>query len=423
MDEEPQSPASPSIPASPIKGKFDPKIIAAIIFALIIIVLAIGIGFGMMRNDPGEPSPYSSSGGSVTCNDWTAAQPGYQDSITRAANKVGISPALLGALFLSENGDAWTQHDMNSGWNNSGAAKGPFQLENWENKWKTVTQNGYGSGTGNYDLLYDGALAAAAYIANSFKSDDIPLGTTEEKHAIYAALAYNCGPNMAHKWAQAGYDLNTPVVNDQYPDRPWGTNDYAHRLLNHFNTLNTGCTSGTINGVMPGVVAVPGLHQCAFGNANICDSGCSQTSLAMLARYFGNKNATPMDVKATGQSVSSYVKNNNYFKEAEHFKTLPGEPFPAEKVSEHLSKNQPILFRFKTYKENGKTGHNRGHYVVIVGISSDKKNIYVEDPFGWIPTFQPKENGNPPLSHSTNPDNYGLTSDGLKFEFWAVQSK
>lgn len=64
MDEEvePQNPVNPmGMIRNIAQKKFDPKMIAAIAFAIILIITALGLGFGMMRNDPGEPTVTSAS--------------------------------------------------------------------------------------------------------------------------------------------------------------------------------------------------------------------------------------------------------------------------------------------------------------------------------------------------------------------------
>lgn len=179
-----------------------------------------------------------------------------------------------------------------------------------------------------------------------------------------------------------------------------------------------------------GLLDVDGLHQCDPSWSSMCDAGCNYTSLAMIDRFFGG-NKTPIDIKNTGLKVTveegqggsnSYFANNNTFFLAPdgHKITMPGESFPSEWVSRQLSQEHPILMRFKTYTENGITGNSNGHYVVIVGISTDGNKIHIQDPYG---RGQPLKNGNPPITHLTDPAAYGTTSDHYKFEFWATQKK
>lgn len=227
-EEESQQPTTPSLPTAPVKGKIDPKMIAAVIFCIIILIVALGIGFGMMRNDPGEPSP-SSSSGNITCNDWTNAPAGYQSIFTSAANKSGIQPALLGSIFRQEHGNNWAT----APWATSEVgASGPFQF-------MPGTWDGYKSGCGTEDVnnLEDAACGAAKYLAAIMKNEvHTSADSTAEQDIKDAAVAYTSSPKYFKKWRDGGRkdsDLNSRYLS------------YHTNVWTYFQELNSGCSSST----------------------------------------------------------------------------------------------------------------------------------------------------------------------------------
>jgi len=243
MDEEaPQNPVNPmGMIKNMAQKKFDPKMIAAIAFAIILIITALGLGFGIMRIDPAEPTVAGSSG-SIVCNDWTAAEPGYQSTITNFANKVGIQPALLGAIFLDEHDNRWPQQGMNDPWASGGNGRGPFQIEEWDKKWsayvnRVAAERGYtapknpGADKATFD---DSALLAGSYLRVLAKSevDDIDPMTTNENEIKCLAAAYNSGPEDCKKWRANNY---TGEVNT--------TDDYHLRTWTSFQDLYVGCVN------------------------------------------------------------------------------------------------------------------------------------------------------------------------------------
>jgi len=152
---------------------------------------------------------------------------------------------LLGGIFLSEHGDSWPRTAVDGPWASGGAGQGPFQIENWDNFWKQTTEQGYGSGSGDVNDLYDAGVAAAVSLKVGFEKKDIPLNTTEEKYVKFAGMYHNRGDAAAYDWADAGYDLSKPPENTTNPGWEWGANDYALRTWTSFQNLNVGCLDAT----------------------------------------------------------------------------------------------------------------------------------------------------------------------------------
>ena len=210
----------------------------ALILGLFMIIAAIAIGIGAAGFDRGEPTPGTFSG-TISCNDWTKAGVLYQESITGAANKANIHPALLGAIFLAENGDTWPEKDINSDWPKSSAgAEGPFQIVNFTSKWNEVKSAGLTTkATGDVNNFDDSALAAATYLRNSIKTQGYSNTTTDQNEIECLGAAYNGGDQMCKDWKSRHYGDPQPATNNNYHTRVWG----------HFQELSNGCQSASSN--------------------------------------------------------------------------------------------------------------------------------------------------------------------------------
>lgn len=208
-------------------------IIVVAILILLLVVVFFGAGIAAWWNSRGEVSP------NINCETWADAPAGYQDKITAAANKAGIQPALLGAIFLSEHNNNWTSvPDSND--------QGPFQIPNKSDYAGFLSDAGFKiSSVGRTDWWNDfdtAAYAAALDLKNGFKWANKPTNSSDEKAIVFAGLWYNTGPVAAQEWANAGYNLDVSP-----PSKPdWGnagTQQYAKRTWTNFQKLNLGCKS------------------------------------------------------------------------------------------------------------------------------------------------------------------------------------
>ncbi|MDO8444275.1 MAG: N-acetylmuramoyl-L-alanine amidase [bacterium] len=217
-------------------------IVTAVI--LILVITLFGASIAAWWNSRGEASP------NINCDTWAGAPAGYQDKITAAANKAGIQPALLGAIYLSEHnnnwytppGGSWTADTPNEG------NQGPFQIPNKDDYAEFLDKEGFKiSSVGRSDWWNDfdtAAYAAAVDIKNGFKWANKPINSSDEQAIVFAGLWYNTGPVAAQEWANGGYNLS--VSPSSKPD--WGnpgTQQYAKRTWTNFQKLNLGCKAFT----------------------------------------------------------------------------------------------------------------------------------------------------------------------------------
>lgn len=238
------------------RGGAETQIAIGVVMVFLVGILAIGASAAGYPTDFGDPAiSTTESGSGVTCAAWINAPDGYQDDITKAANKVGIQPALLGAIFLSEHADGWATPGSDGVWAQGGSAKGPFQIESWDNYWKQVVAEGYNEGRSaseaSVENIYDAGIASAVSLMVGFKSVDVPKDASEQKHVYYAGLYHNNGPCFAKTWADKGFDITQALTSSEYAKcetndvkfagREWGTHDYAKRTWQSFNNLNKGC--------------------------------------------------------------------------------------------------------------------------------------------------------------------------------------
>ncbi len=266
---------------SHLRGKS--PILTMLLIGLVCIVLLFALAaaasaFGFIKQ--GDPAPNTlGKAGTVQCSAWGNAPDQYQTLITGAANKVGMQPALLGAVFLSEHGDAWPKTPINGPWAQGGKGKGPFQIENWDGFWKQVIAQGYNGGKSlsesDPNNFEDSSIASAVSLIVGMKAKDIPVNTTEQKYVMYVGMYHNRGSSAAYKWAEDEYNLNNPPENKTNPGWEWGANDYAHRTWRHFQDLHNGCTQyasagGTELGLRIKASAFEELKDCDGKGADAC---------------------------------------------------------------------------------------------------------------------------------------------------------
>lgn len=119
--------------------------------------------------------------------------------IERAASKFSVSPNLIAALFLSEQGNVWKPLD--SQWASSPVgASGPFQF--MPGTWGAYKQDGNGDGAIDIMNFEDAAYAAAALAATG-TNQSTPLGDLAKPFApntmIYFSAVYNWGGGNVQK--------------------------------------------------------------------------------------------------------------------------------------------------------------------------------------------------------------------------------
>jgi len=219
------------------------------IIAIFLSILIVGVGaYFFYVVGRGEPRP-----GDLNCSSWSNAPADYQAKITQAANAAGIQPALLGAIYLAENGDSWGSKPVTStDWPDG---NGPFQIIDasgtWSEAWAAVIAAGKNNGLSisgahaQKNVFYISALAAAFKIKMNFSHKDIkiPSNSSDEKAVLFTGLAYNAGISHGLEWARAGYDVSTPPSS---LGKCWGNNvgsacTYAKRTWKNFQDLNVGC--------------------------------------------------------------------------------------------------------------------------------------------------------------------------------------
>ncbi|MCX6808334.1 MAG: M15 family metallopeptidase [Candidatus Berkelbacteria bacterium] len=190
----------------------------------------------------------STTAGQTTCSTWGNAPAGFQTAITTSANKVGIQPALLGAIFLDEHGNNWARPNADGTWARGGRAVGPYQIEDFDNKWKTVTEDGYsskvycapsttapaGKTCVNVESIEDSSLAAADFIKHILTGAKLPPTTADKNEVRCTGAGYNAGPAKCTTWKNAGYPEDSqPHTTDEYHNRTWV----------NFQKLFVGCQS------------------------------------------------------------------------------------------------------------------------------------------------------------------------------------
>jgi len=369
--------------------------VGVIIIAAFVIGFAIAYSFIVHR----EPAPDKSAlAAGMYCSSWSNAPANYQTAIEAAANaftkvgdKIPIQSALLGAIFLSEHGDSWPQKDItDTDWAQGGAGVGPFQLENFENKWKTVSELGLSSkiypkpsGAADDSTKYadpqnfdDAALAAGGVIYETAHAGgiNIPLNTTDQNEVKCLAAGYNGGSGMCKTWKDSGYSASSP---------PPTTNQYEERAWTSFQDLNIGCQSLTAAGLLN----IPFLSQtdatwnsaadkttyakyfpegAKRGNP-FAQSGCAATSAAMVASFLTGNNITPpMEAEKfyAGRGTADYAA----FSPTLLGNGITGKAINAASVGAELKAKHPVIMHIVGHAGGAYGGaHSGGHYVVITG--------------------------------------------------------
>jgi len=231
-------------------------------FFIIMIFSSVGYSF-VAQEDPriSEVTTTTAIGaGSVSCSDWGAPKSpiNFQEKIEKAANEARIQPALLGAIFMSEHGNtlpaSWGKINLSE---QGGNAQGPFQIEEWANKWQQVKDQ---QGTtilarkiypvplidknseGRPNDLYDSALAAAGYIRTTMRDAAFSNTlTTEENEIRCIGAGYNGGVNMCVKWKNGEYAIGGKGA--PYSGNPPTTDLYHNRTWDNFSVLYQGCAT------------------------------------------------------------------------------------------------------------------------------------------------------------------------------------
>ena len=230
--------------------------------------------------------------GNVHCTSWSDAPSGYQSAIEEAANKVGIQPALLGAVFMAEHGDSIRATAGSNGiWARGGNAKGPFQIEDFDGKWSTNIYKKYSDKEkGNPEDMADSALAAAAYIKHHLEDNGLKADGGDERTVKAAGMLYNRGPARLKEWKKMGFTLDKAPINTTHPGWNWGAPypapngpGYALRAWKNFQGLNNGCTS--LASVTTSLI--PNSVLCKVNlNLGYKGSSCGWVELPELEKYY-----------------------------------------------------------------------------------------------------------------------------------------
>lgn len=221
--------------------------IASALFILVPVFVFFLAFLGQYAKSFREAPPENSRLGSINCKSWADAGT-LQPIFEQAANAYGIQPALLAAIFLSENGGNWT--DKSPNWPISpSAAKGPFQFI--ESTWQGKYNNGYmrdGNGDGRKDInnIYDASYGAAAYLSDILTKDvHTTANTAKDEDIRSAAVAYNKGSRNMQIWRKiAGWWF------DLIPNRE--ARNYQANASKYFKELNTGCEASETIGSFAG---------------------------------------------------------------------------------------------------------------------------------------------------------------------------
>jgi len=261
--------------------------IPLVVLTLFLATLIIAIGYYIYQVfGTGEPRP-----GDVSCESWSNAPEGYQDKITAAANAAGVQPSLLGAIYLSENGDAWGNRPTTAtDWPNG---DGPFQVIDssgtWNEAWTAVVAAGKHMGVdvdqshAKKNEFYINALAAAFKLKMNFSNRKIklPTNSSDEKAVLFAGIAYNAGIRHGLEWAAAGYDVSTPPpsLGGCWGNQVGSACTYAKRTWTNFQKLNVGCAVNSPNAGQSFIQACQGgTTTSGNGNVIVIDPGHGTTT-------------------------------------------------------------------------------------------------------------------------------------------------
>ena len=215
---------------------FAPQITAGLVFVVFLaVVLAI------INSQKGlQPPDMSGEGGSVACSSWASAPPTYQMTFTAASKAYGISPALVGAIFMSEHGG---NISASPPWASSPVgASGPFQF--MPATWSSNQVDGDKDGKKDIQNLTDASFAAArllqALISNNANKNWL---TTDEKDIKTIGACYNWGCGGDHFDEVKKY-----IAGDSSAKVPAETQNYMTNIWTYFQNLNVGCKNASAYG-------------------------------------------------------------------------------------------------------------------------------------------------------------------------------
>lgn len=208
------------------------------------------------------------------CASWDSAPTGYQTAIEEAARKVGIHPAMLGAIFLSEHDDTWKVGQEKDG---------PYQILDFQGKWDANVRTKYSDKEdGDVNDIADSALNAAAYIKVNLEKYGPKTGETDEVTVKSAGMLYNRGPGNLQKWKEMGFPLDKAPANDTHPNWDWGATTrrsggvgYVLRTWKNFQNLNSGCVSENSGATFKAATA------CNDASGSAKSTNCDVASMAI----------------------------------------------------------------------------------------------------------------------------------------------
>lgn len=182
-----------------------------------------------------------------------------------AAEKHGVNPNFLAALYLTEQGNTWKP--LNSQWASSPVgASGPMQF--MPGTWAGHAQDGDGDGKADIMNPYDAVFAAADLIKGMGTDKNTPLGDIgspwkrEPMTILYAAGAYNWG---------GGNIQNHTSDSSPLTDAPTETQNYLKNIYELFNSDFT--KSGHPNYKDPTSTGEGGSENSSANVSNCANSG------------------------------------------------------------------------------------------------------------------------------------------------------
>lgn len=386
-----------------LEGKKKGSITVQIIVIVLLMAIALfslmlpAIGIVLMSKSNVGNTPQTSETSNVTCTSWSSAPAGFQADIEKAANKAGVHPALLGAIFLSEHADAWTT---------AVETDGPFQIEDWQGWWNQVVSSGYGSGTGDVQSMYDSALATAVSLKSDFAQVGIissvsanASGLTDQKYVVFAGMAHNRGMVAAKEWAQDGFDLNNPPPNTTNPGWEWGATyngvGYAKRTWTNFQGLNSGCVSqqlGGANTVYNGKTALPidptklvsfghTPHYCSVSSPNTCGDDYDGHHPFLTLKWPGTLQNVGLPVRY-GEAVDLQMPNGNPAYAPFNGTVVwnrPGNPNRAILLKSDDGSSFAILAHMTSVTVNGGDSVTAGQQVGVTGAGHLHFELWIND--------------------------------------------
>lgn len=252
--QQPEAESAPA-PAIPLQGlkKISPiymKILAGSswIWILIAFVVALAIVMAIVSRQLGDPTADTTAYASgVNCASWDdVVHPEQEMMIKDAAKKFNINPALLGAIFMAENGDRWPSTATEGPWaTSSDSAMGPFQFI--QKTWDGLLRSG-GTPFKGYEIqnFQQAAEVAAFHIGGILDTHHWSRQSPTEQQVECMAAAYNKGGEACTYWKKNNFQGDpVPAVDADGDGRL-----YHIRTWEHYQDLNKGCTSYTSNKIV-----------------------------------------------------------------------------------------------------------------------------------------------------------------------------